>query len=643
MKKIFSLMSGILGLLLLVGMPVQALSVAESLSSSVMFVANDPKEMAFVDLEKLIENTQNSLSADKTISDRDIANFWAAVRDHGAPQAGQTGNRVQVAMVVSPDVPSTSGVLALKGNFDKANVLELMSRRYAEHVNEHISDARQKELTIGKAPTPFMGYSTHRFVMPLRDRELLIVDIGSALLFASHRRGQTGLLTETVQVLTGKTPMSSSVNRTTKIVYAFEPTAGEKVQLLEQLDTAYSNFKAGRMNHRRGVKRFSEVLRTLVSDKKYRSVRDAVAKLDRAMLTIDRAFSTSTNTKAMVMELAFTTEDAAQTVKASVMKHLVAEMKKPYMTNNRLALQNPKVSVHNASVFLQVPMESEEDQLHAFSIMAGYVARSILKTRQTPLVRKVKDVADRHAALGRRLEKELSVEMARTSFFSMGRKFSLMLDSMKVRTDIRRAEDVFVDVTNEPKSLIQNVEKLAEAATRDLNILDKLLEARQKAAGKDRAPTNIMSLEAAEMRKLRTELLANGKALLMTAHSQAFSREVGSMGKGTLEKLKALADKVGPFFYATTPTAGAPAAGTAPSATSPVTQTPAATAGAAPVVVPEGLTLEQATRDYEAAYQTYVASLGSNDETKIREAFATYMAKFQIMHALKERRTATQK
>ena len=74
----------VLGLLLVLF----SVCVAQAQTTNVMFVVNDPTEITFAPLDQLIQAAKQKLVADKTMSDRDVGNFWEVIRDHGVPSAG---------------------------------------------------------------------------------------------------------------------------------------------------------------------------------------------------------------------------------------------------------------------------------------------------------------------------------------------------------------------------------------------------------------------------------------------------------------------------------------------------------------------------------------------------------------------------
>lgn len=609
---------------------------------NVLFVVNDPAEITFTPLDQLIQATKQRLVSDKTIGDRDVANFWEVIRDHGVPNAGSGQNSISAALVVPGNGTTDQGVLALKGSFDKAAVLDLIARRYAQHVNDHIGDARQKELGIGAPSAKISGFSTHRFVMPVRNRELLIVDMGGTVLFASQKQGDHALLEKTIDVLTGKIARKSEAQLASRIQYEFEPTAVERDQMMSELTDAYAKYRDGRMENRRGVRRFTETLRRVVVDKKVESFKVKLADLQKATFIVDRRLVGATNSKQMALLLKFQNASTAEAVKAAAVKHLVAEMKKPANTGLQLALQNPNITVDGDTVVIKVPLVTEQDQMQAFAVMATYAARGIMNTRQPPLVRRLRFVADQEAKLGRSLETAIHEESAATSFFSVVSKISLGWSSMKVRSAVKSCEDAYVDLTSpKPDVMVKAVKKLAEAADRHIDELDKQIARQQKKAGQAPGKATL-----AKLMTLRLQLSNNARMLVMTVKSPGFAQKAGPLDPKINEKLVALAKKSGMF----TPTAlarmkddpkaamqaletvaaGAEATGAVSGTTS-----QSGTTGA--VDIPAGMTLEKAYNEYQAAVQQYTAAIASSDQNQIRQAYDQYLAKYQIWQALMEK------
>jgi hypothetical protein len=628
----------VLGFCLVLTMSPGALAQPSVSQDSVMFVTNSPEELILFPINRLIDATRQRLEKRKILDQRNVAEFWSFLREHGIPEAGS--GEAFVGMVVSAKDPSTEGVLVVQGNFDKERILEMISRRYAEHVNEHITYDRQQAMGIGRPVSVPWKYSTHRFYLPLRQRELLIVDMGNTILFSSHRLGQLDLLSRTITSL--QRPRITRVgDATSRISYSFEPTSEEKEQILEQLDTAYTDYREGRMAHRRGVKRFSEQLRRLVVDKKFRQIREYVEAMEKVTFRVDRLIGAPGNTKNMNVTLKFNTKAVAQAVKAGLVKHLVAEMKAPVNQSELLAFQNPRIAQSDERVVITLTLGTEQEQLQAFSIMAGYVARSILTSGQTPVVRRLKTLADRQAMVGRKLEQELAAEKARTSFFSLGRKFSLMYKSMQTRSNIRRCEDTYVELENEPKTLMAAVERMADVSEKNLDILDSLIEIKRKDFNSNKNKTLNPTVEMVKLHFLRQTMVENARVLIVNAQSAAFRKAAGQLSTGVYKKLAALSKQAGlekplPYRAMTTNSAGAPE-GLSTNAAVSVDQFSSPTPE--PVVIPKGTTLEQALSDYMTAYQTYTGAIENGDQLKIREAYEAYLVKFQIYQAIRARQT----
>ena len=614
---------------------------APETSSKVMLVVNDPQELVFTDLEPLVQYTRQRLEADKTITERDVVNFFEALRDHGAPNAG-TGASTKVAMMVPPDNGATQGILVVKGSFDRAKVLEIISRRYAEHVNEHLDSARQQELGIGAAVKPILGLRTYRFVMPVRDRELHIVDLADYTVFASHKKGDLALLEKTLNVLSGKIPVKSPDVRATQVVYNFEPTAAEQDQAMAAIDDAFNRYTSGSMGYRRGVARFTDTIKRIVAQSKVRQAKEAFKNMFRTTLRVDRGFAADQNSKSMTMQMQFQDTSVAQSVKASAVKHLVAEMKKPANQGLVAAMQNPQITTAANSVFVKVPMETEQDQMYAFSVMSTYVARQILGTRVPPVVRRLKVISDEQASLARLVDNRLSVELARTSFFSLGRKISLGYQKMRVRTDVRRCEDLYVEMTKEPKVLQKSVEKLAEISTRDLDILDKLIDSRNKSYPRPMmVPPQVIS-EFTMLRALRRVAANNAQHLILTAKSPAFQQMAGALDKDTVKKLEKLAAAAGTMPLLPRGVAqDLPTAGSSLGQAAVPTQNEGKALGQ--VVIPAGMTLEKAQKEYQAALQVYTQTAqAAAADAKTREAFDVYQAKYAVYQALLDQFKAEQ-
>jgi hypothetical protein len=287
----------------------------------------------------------------------------------------------------------------------------------------------------------------------------------------------------TIEVLTGKIAMNKSDDQR-RVHFSFAPV-GEKGNLARS--TRHGRYKDGQMVNRRGLAVFTEKVKGVVGDRKVAAVKGYV-RYATATVVIDRSVAGGGDSKNLAMTLTFANDASAQAVKAALVKHLVAEIKKPENKANAASMQNPKVVCVGSIVTLHVPLETEKDQMHAFGIMATFVARNILATTQPTVVKRLKFLADHQARLGRDLEKSVQAELSRTSFFSLARKTSLMYTTMKIRTNIRRAENVYVDLKKDPKVIAENVQKLADISAANIDEVNKFAESIQKsAAGKNQA------------------------------------------------------------------------------------------------------------------------------------------------------------
>ena len=359
--------------------------------------------------------------------------------------------------------------------------------------------------------------------------------------------------------------------------------------------------------------------------------------MQRATFNVNRTLDGSADSKSLRLVLEFSSQDTAQHVKSQVVKHLVAEMRQAENAHLVRAMQNPRVSVVGRAMVLEVALETEEDQKHAFAVMGTFAARRILATRGAKVVARMKRIVDRQTALGRQLPKETDIELSRTSFWSFGKKISLMFRKSKVSSDIRRCEDAYVDLGDSPDSLAKAVVTVAQVQQRQLESVDRMLQDRSKALWKDDKVSSQGLNDLARLRVMKRQMVLNASNLVLTARSAAFRRGVGPDKTKTWEEIEKLARLAGiPMPPASQD--GPVGSGLSQSA---LPTNAKASEGMAPgdaaIEIPEGMTLEQAMAAYQAALEAYTVAAASGDQIKAREAYDRYVSAFQIYQAMVEK------
>jgi len=111
----------------------------------------------------------------------------------------------------------------------------------------------------------------------------------------------------------------------------------------------------------------------------------------------------------------------------------------------------------------------------------------------------------------------------------------------------------------------------------------------------------------------------------------------GTPDKDTMKKLEKLAAVVGasPVFpRGAAPEAGEPAVAGGQTLT---TADQTSTKNLGQLIIPEGMTLEKAQKEYQAALQAYTQIAQSGDESKSREAYDVYQVKYAVYQAMLEK------
>lgn len=68
----------------------------EELNPAVLFFANDPQQLAFCDINLLIDHNEAYQKERGLVTDNQVSEFFRHIRDHGVPTAGQGEAKIGV-------------------------------------------------------------------------------------------------------------------------------------------------------------------------------------------------------------------------------------------------------------------------------------------------------------------------------------------------------------------------------------------------------------------------------------------------------------------------------------------------------------------------------------------------------------------
>ncbi|MBF0546501.1 MAG: hypothetical protein HQM08_18790 [Candidatus Riflebacteria bacterium] len=391
MSKRSVFLLGILFLSLFVTVVAQA-TVSQAENDSVLCFSNDPQELNFADMNKLVELNKNYQLDHKTVDQNMVNDFFKHIQEHGIKNAGTGENQVRVAYVVKNYGVDVAGVVVLKGDFDQDGVLNILRKHYAEHSNEHSAAviknnkfaAAQGEK--GASANPFQettgvvaGVQAHIFPMPLLDREFITLSTGNTVLFSSAPRGKRELLEKTVAVVTGKLPMKTPATDS-KIIMTFAPSQEDKKQIEQRAMARYDKQKADSLAQKKRLAKLGERIRQRVIRSKIQYVLDCIDQLQTGTMVIERSRSGDLS-KTATVALCFNNADTAADAKKRIVKHLVKEIKNTASPKDKFALSNISVTSKGNYAYLRCQLKDASEQIHAFNLISIYVTDGVLERR----------------------------------------------------------------------------------------------------------------------------------------------------------------------------------------------------------------------------------------------------------------------
>ncbi|HPG57501.1 MAG TPA: hypothetical protein PKW98_06770 [Candidatus Wallbacteria bacterium] len=339
----------------------------------VLFFVNNPAEISFVEMGKIMSYVENYYRNVGLINSQDVEKFFQALRNHGAPNAGSS--KAYVALVIQdashPDNTSYSpcGVLAVRGQFDKAKVIDILKRHYAEHTaktshENHFAETKSGDVTV------------HRFALPEKDRELTIISFGEYCLFSSAKIGDTRLLKETAKYLQDKS-FKANLNSETNVRFLVKADDMDKQKLNKIINDKYEDLKQNKvLLKRKGLKGF---FTRRFADHKVKFINNAISELNDVDFTVYRMRNENANMKRVSVVSTFANEDTARKVKKNILNHLNDAIKGASHPEDKLGLSNVKIIADGNKCSIETELGTEDEQLQCFALISSYVARSIIR------------------------------------------------------------------------------------------------------------------------------------------------------------------------------------------------------------------------------------------------------------------------
>lgn len=358
------------------------------LNDAVLFFVNDPQELTFCNVSKLIDRSETYHRERNTINDEQSSSFYKHLQEYGIVGAGQSDALVEVGYVVSNAKSDTEGVIVVKGQFDRTKLLDMLKKHYTEHSTEH-ADAVKKDNKFaqvqkesGENPytsveTTFHGQSAHVFPMPLRGREMVVVSTTDAVLISSAKRGNRDLLARTLDVVTGKLARREPAPNT-QVVMHFAPTEAERSELTKRLWARYDEQKKDSISQKKRLKKFGERIRQRVIRNKVDFIADSIEEMDESTLTVNRGRA-GEMTKVTTLVSTYESDDRAADVKKGMMKHLIKEIKRNDNVQDKFAMGNISITSQGKQVVVRCQLRDSKEQLHAFNLISSYVVKSLLE------------------------------------------------------------------------------------------------------------------------------------------------------------------------------------------------------------------------------------------------------------------------
>lgn len=361
---------------------------ASELNEAILYFVNDPREITYADLNKVVERNRQYQMERDNLNEAQVTSFFEHMQKFGIKNAGNNSNQIRVAYVVQSQGDETNGVIVVKGDFEQAKLLDLFKKHYSEHSNEHSADVIKSnkfaQIQKEKSENPFVnqeislfGRKAHIFPMPVRNRELIALSTGDAVLISSAPRGNRKLLQETLGVVEGKiAPKTPAPN--SKVTLTFAATKAEKQQMDKGIMARYDGQKKDSLSKKKFTKRLGERVRQKVIKNKVEFMVDSLNEMNRATMTVERG-NVGEMTKSATLVAKFESPARAAKIKKNIMKHMVTEIKRNDNVKDKFALGNVSITTQGNELHMRCKFQDAKEQLHGFNLISSYVVKGLLE------------------------------------------------------------------------------------------------------------------------------------------------------------------------------------------------------------------------------------------------------------------------
>lgn len=358
------------------------------LNEAILYFVNDPRELTYADLNKVVEINRQYQLERNILNEGQVTNFFEHMQKFGIKNAGAGTNQIRVGYVVQSHDTETNGVIVVKGEFEQAKLLDLLKKHYSEHSNEH-SAAVMKGNAFAKAQkegaenpfisqeTKLFGRSAHIFPMPVRNRELIALSSGDAVLISSAPRGNRKLLQQTLDVVEGKVAAVAPAPNT-RVVLTFCATPVEKKEMDTRIMARYDGQKKDAISKKKFTKRLGERVRQKVIKNKIEFMVDSLNEMDHATMTIERG-NVGEMAKSASLVAKFENAERAAQVKKNIMKHMVKEIKRNDNVHDKFALGNVSITTQGNELVMRCQFKDANEQLGGFNLISSYIAKGLLE------------------------------------------------------------------------------------------------------------------------------------------------------------------------------------------------------------------------------------------------------------------------
>jgi len=357
--------------------PALAGTVAEP--DDALFFVNEPTELSFVSMSKVVEYLKDYYAKQGITKPEDVDRYYEVLRTHGAPNAGIQDALVGIVIQDAQYEGNGSGVpravLVIKGRFVKEKVYEMLRKHYDEHMEKtgHPAD-----------PDRFLSPD------PQRPRELVTKSLPGYHFFSSGAIGDTQLLDQVVAAVTEGT-LKPKGEATSTVKFHIDLSSGDKDKINGLVMKKYEEYK----NSGEAVgddlpswRIFSRGAVKGVALHKVNFIRRSVRLMRSVDIEVERARSGSENTRKVSYTGNFMLPIRARLVKSKILSHYTKALKNASPEEVADMEQNVRITrvggidalgnVGSTRVRIECTLNSLEDQMGAFAITSSYIARGFV-------------------------------------------------------------------------------------------------------------------------------------------------------------------------------------------------------------------------------------------------------------------------